>query len=118
LGTSAQPNFGAALTPNSSGVTLQSTKVSDVKPAVAISQPRPAYPDMANRLGIKGMVVLKVQVNNQGKPTKVAVISGHPVLAAAAQSAVMSGWRFSPATLGGNPVESESEIRINFKGSR
>jgi TonB family protein len=118
LGTSAQPNFGAALTPSSSGVTLESSRVSDVKPAVAIAQPKPAYPDMANRLGITGMVVLKVQVNAQGKPTKVAVISGHPVLAAAAQSAVMSGWRFSPATLGGNPVESESEIRINFKGSR
>ena len=118
LGTSAQPNFGAALAPSSSGVTLQTAKVSDVKPAVPIAQPKPVYPDMANRLGITGVVVLKVQVNAHGKPTKVSIISGHPMLAAAAQSAVLNGWRFSPATLGGNPVESESEVKINFRASR
>jgi general secretion pathway protein A len=118
LGSAMQPNFGAALQPSSTGVTLQTARTSSVKPAVAIAQPKPLYPEMANRLGITGIVVLRVQVDAKGKPTKATVISGHPMLAAAAQSAVLSGWRFTPATLGDKPVESESEVRINFKGSR
>jgi TonB family protein len=114
----AQPNLSSALGAASQPLAALPTKVSEVKPAVVTAQPKPVYPDMANRLAITGMVVLKVQVNAQGRPTKVDVISGHPVLAAAAKNTVLAGWRFSPASLSGKPVESETEVRINFRGSR
>ena len=93
-------------------------KPEQIKPAVVIAQPKPAYPEMATRIGVTGTVVLRVQVNAQGKPTKVDVVSGPPLLAGAAQNTVMSGWRFSPATIDGKKVESETEVRINFKGNR
>ena len=112
----AQPNLGSALA-TSSPVAL-ARRPEQVKPAVVITQTKPVYPEMAARLGLAGLVVLRVQVDAHGKPTRVDVISGQPVLAAAAKSAVASGWRFSPATLGGKPVESESEVRVNFRGSR
>jgi protein TonB len=111
-----QPNLGSALVA-SSPVAL-ARRPEQVKPAVVIAQPKPIYPDMAARLGVTGTVVLRVQVSAQGKPTKVDVISGPPMLAAAAQNTIMSGWRFSPATIDGKKVESETEVRINFKGSR
>jgi TonB family protein len=116
LGAMVQPNLGSALVA-SSPVAL-ARRPEQVKPAVVIAQPKPIYPDMAARLGVTGTVVLRVQVSAQGKPTKVDVISGPPMLAAAAQNTIMSGWRFSPATIDGKKVESETEVRINFKGSR
>ena len=117
LGAIAQSNLGSALAAVSQPVALV-RKTEDVKPAVVVAQSKPIYPEMAARLGVSGTVILRVQVNAQGKPTKVQVISGHPVLAAAAKSAVESGWRFSPATIDGKKVESETEVRINFRGSR
>jgi TonB family protein len=117
LGAIGQPNLGSALAAASQPVNL-ARKTEDVKPAVVVTQSKPIYPEMAARLGVSGTVILRVQVNAQGKPTKVDVVSGHPVLAAAAKSAVESGWRFSPATIDGKKVESETEVRINFRGSR
>jgi protein TonB len=117
LGAMAQPNLGSALVTSAQPVAL-ARKPEQVKPAVVIAQPKPAYPEMAARLGLAGTVVLRVQVSAQGKPTKVDVISGPPILAGAAQNTVMSGWRFSPATIDGKRVESETEVRINFKGTR
>jgi protein TonB len=117
LGMAVQPSLASALNPNLQAVALR-PRVSEVKPAVAISQPKPVYPEMANRLRLTGEVVLKVQVNAQGKPAKVEVISGHPLLATAARNTVLSGWRFTPASVNGNNVESETQVRINFRGSR
>lgn len=117
LGAVVQPNLGAALATTAQPVALSKPAVT-VKPPVVVSQNKPLYPEMAARQGLAGLVVLRVQVNAQGKPTKVDVISGHPVLAAAAKSAVESGWRFSPATIDGKKVESETEVRVNFRGTR
>jgi TonB family protein len=117
LGVQGQPNLGSALDPSATGVTLQTARP-DVKPAVAISQPKPVYPPMASSLRLEGTVVLRVQVDAHGKPTKVDIVSGHPMLAAAAKNTVLSSWRFTPAAVGNKNVASETEVRINFKGSR
>jgi TonB family protein len=73
---------------------------------------------MASSLRLEGTVVLRVQVDAHGKPTKVDIVSGHPMLAAAAKNTVLSSWRFTPAAVGNKNVASETEVRINFKGSR
>jgi len=71
------------------------------------------YPPEARERRIIGTVVLKVLVNKEGNVVKATVISGHPVFSASALDAVKE-WKFKPATLQGQPVETTTQIRLNF----
>lgn len=77
--------------------------------------PKPAYPMMAKRRGLEGIVMLAVEINAQGIPQTVAIkqSSGHRVLDDSALSAVRH-WRFSPAMRAGNAVAASIEIPIRF----
>jgi protein TonB len=47
----------------------------------------------------------------------VKVISGHPMLQAAAVEAVKQ-WVYKPTLLNGQPVETDTEIVLNFLGDK
>ena len=81
-----------------------------------LNNPRPAYPPIARRLGLEGLVVLRVQVSAGGAPEQVAVAqtSGAPMLDDAAQKAVQ-GWTFVPARRGDTPVAHVVEVPIRFQ---
>lgn len=81
-----------------------------------LNNPRPAYPPIARRLGLEGLVVLRVQVSAGGAPEQVAVAqtSGAPMLDDAAQKAVQ-GWTFVPARRGDTPVAHAVEVPIRFQ---
>lgn len=81
-----------------------------------LNNPRPAYPPIARRLGLEGLVVLRVQVSAGGVPEQVAVArtSGAPMLDDAAQKAVQ-GWTFVPARRGDTPVAHIVEVPIRFQ---
>jgi periplasmic protein TonB len=81
-----------------------------------LNNPRPAYPPMARRLGIEGLVVLRVQVSAKGTPDQVAVAqtSGTPVLDEAALRAVQ-GWSFVPARLGEKPIAHVVDVPVRFQ---
>ena len=67
------------------------------------------------RKGERGVVLLKVMVDAQGRPERVRVIqrSGSRALDRAAMEAVQQ-WRFQPAVSAGQPVAGEVEIPIEF----
>ncbi len=81
-----------------------------------LNNPRPAYPPMARRLGIEGLVVLRVQVSAKGTPDQVAVAqtSGTQVLDEAALRAVQ-GWSFVPARLGEKPIAHVVDVPVRFQ---
>jgi len=78
--------------------------------------PAPNYPREARERRIEGVVRLQVKVSNAGEPLSVQVkqTSGSESLDSAALAAVKK-WRFRPARLLGQEVESEVEIPIRFK---
>lgn len=73
----------------------------------------PAYPQIARVARIAGTVELLVLVGRDGTVLWVQVLSGSPLLAAAAKQAVEK-WRYRPATLDGQAVEVESRVTVTF----
>ena len=78
-----------------------------------VSQVAPAYPPDAKAQGISGAVVLRALIGADGSVRNLEVVSGPPVLAMAAIEAVQQ-WTYQPTLLNGNPVETKTEITVNF----
>ncbi len=81
-----------------------------------LNNPRPAYPPQARRMGLEGLVILRVQVSAQGLPEQVvlAQTSGIPLLDEAAQRAVQ-GWKFVPARRGDTPIAHVVDVPLRFQ---
>ena len=58
--------------------------------------PPPEYPELAQKMNIKGAVQVEASVRRDGTVKEVRVIGGHPLLADALAKAVM-GWQYAPA---------------------
>jgi TonB family protein len=74
----------------------------------------PVYPRPALETRIEGDVVLEATVAENGQVQNLVVISGHPLLAAAAVQAV-SKWQYHPFLLNGEPVRKQTRITVAFK---
>ena len=82
-----------------------------------LNNPRPAYPPVARRLGLEGVVVLRVQVSAKGTPEQVVIAqtSGASLLDDAALKAVQ-GWTFVPARRGETPIaHAVVDVPIRFR---
>jgi len=74
----------------------------------------PDYPPEALQKQIQGPVVLEVHASRDGVVQQVKLISGQPVLAAAAIAAVKQ-WKFKPRAIKGVPVEMQTRVTLNFR---
>ncbi len=74
---------------------------------------QPVYPPLARQARIQGTVELRAIVSKAGTIENLAVVSGHPMLVKAAVEAVRQ-WRYRPYLLNGDPIEVETDIRVNF----
>ncbi len=74
---------------------------------------QPVYPSEARNLHLQGAVVLDATINEQGLIEDLTVVSGHPLLIAAAKDAV-SQWRYAPFALNGQPIRKQTRITISF----
>ncbi len=83
--------------------------------AAYLNNPKPGYPAFARRMGMEGMVMLKVFVSRQGTALKIEVAhsSGYEILDKAAAEAVRN-WRFVPARQGDSPVEEWVQVPVAF----
>ncbi len=79
----------------------------------AISLPKPTYPSIAKQVHIQGSVNVQVLIDESGKVISAKTVSGHPLLAAAAQQAAMQA-RFSPTFLGDQAMKVSGVITYNF----
>ncbi|MGZ4822447.1 MAG: energy transducer TonB [Terriglobales bacterium] len=94
--------------------TQQRLKISSgVSQGYLLRQLRPAYPPMAISAHVQGAVVLSALISRTGEIENLQVLSGHPLLVAAAVEAVKH-WRYRPCLLNGDPVEVETQITVNF----
>ena len=79
----------------------------------AVSLPKPVYPPLAKTAGIQGVVSVQVLIDENGRVVSAKAIDGSPALRPEAQRAAMQA-RFSPTTLGGQPVKVSGVITYNF----
>lgn len=75
------------------------------------------YPPEAAQRHIEGTVKLRAVIGRDGRVMGLGVVSGPPSLVSAAINAARE-WRYIPALLNGQPVESETDIDIDFRLSR
>jgi len=73
----------------------------------------PVYPDVAMLKGIQGDVLLRVAIDDTGKPVLVVPVEGEPLLVAASVEA-LKDTRFRPYQLNGTPVNVETQLGFSF----
>jgi TonB family protein len=79
-----------------------------------IVQPQPAYPEIAKRAGLQGVVKLQVRVTKNGHIEVVKLLEGSPTLADSAICALKE-WRVSPAWMNGKKGDVISTLAFNFQ---
>ncbi len=79
-----------------------------------LAAPHPAYPDIAKRAHIQGVVILQVKVKTDGSIEVQKILQGEPVLADAAIDAVKR-WRANPAVINGTRIETISTVTFDFE---
>jgi TonB family protein len=85
----------------------------EVQQSNLIQKPVPAYPLAAKQARIQGLVRFNVIIGKDGHISHVTLISGHPLLASAAEAAVKQ-WVYRPTLLNGDPVEVATVIDVQF----
>ena len=88
-----------------------------IQAAVLIYRKDAEYPKIAKQTGARGTVTLNATIGADGNIKKVKVVSGHPMLTNAAVEAVKQ-WRYRPTLLNGQPVETDTQVLVNFVGDR
>ena len=74
------------------------------------------FPPQALRQHIQGKVLLRVLVDEQGKPLQVEVAhsSGYQLLDRSARDQVLASWLFQPAMAQGKPVKAWAQVPVQF----
>jgi len=74
----------------------------------ALNSPAPAYPEVARRMRLTGVVKVQVVIGPDGRIKDKTVIGGHPVLVSAVEE-TLKNWKYTPA--GG---ETTAQLEFNF----
>jgi protein TonB len=95
-------------------VTPQRVRVGgQVQAANLIKKVTPTYPPLAKQARISGQVRFTAIIGKDGTIQNLQLVSGHPLLVAAAQEAVKQ-WIYKPTLLNNEPVEVITQIDVNF----
>ena len=113
----APPTAPSAAAPAGTEGSSASKSGGQIQQAVLIYRKEAEYPKIAKQTGAKGMVTLNAKIGKDGLVKSVKVVSGHPMLVNAAAEAVRQ-WRYRPTLLNGQPVETDTQIFVNFIGER
>jgi protein TonB len=103
--------------PNGAAATPAAPSGGRAQEAQLLVSPKPILPVIARQQRISGAVNLEATVDATGKVKGVKVVSGHPVLSGAAVNAVLK-WRYRPATLNGQPVETTVAVKVIFNAEK
>jgi len=88
-------------------------KKSTLQAAVLVQRVSPVYPSAALQTQVQGEVLVNATVGKDGIPKNLKVIRGDQRLTGAALAAI-GQWRYRPAVLAGEPIETQIEITIDF----
>jgi TonB family protein len=86
---------------------------SALQAAVLVQRVSPVYPSAALQSQLQGQVLVNATIGKDGIPKNLTVIKGDQRLIAAALAAI-GQWHYRPATLAGEPIETQIEITIDF----
>ncbi len=87
-----------------------------VKPVALSGNRRPTYTALARRLGLEGLVVVTFLVDTNGRVVDPRIVQGPAQLGEIVLQTVR-GWRYRPATQGGNPVPYRMQVPVRFQES-
>jgi protein TonB len=87
-----------------------------VKPVALSGNRRPTYTARARRLGLEGLVVVAFLVDTNGRVVDPRIVQGPPELGEIVLQTVL-GWRYRPATQGGNPIPYRMKVPVRFQES-
>jgi TonB family protein len=85
----------------------------DVQSANIVHKVQPVYPVEAKQNHIQGVVRFTVIIGKDGMVKNVTLVSGDPLLADAAKTAVEQ-WVYKPTLLNGDPIEVVTTVDVNF----
>jgi protein TonB len=88
-----------------------------IEPPQKVRHVDPIYPELAQRAGVTGIVILECVIDRDGRVDRVVVLRGHPLLDGAAVGAVRQ-WRYRPTLLNGVPVEVVMTVTVRFAAAR
>jgi len=88
-------------------------RISNMLPGSLVHRVEPVYPAPARNARIQGPVVLEAVISKAGTIENLRLVSGHPLLVAAAIDAVRQ-WRYKPYILNEEAIEVEMQITVNF----
>jgi TonB family protein len=86
---------------------------SGVAAGLLVTKVNPEYPPDARAQNIQGLVILQVNIDDQGNVVQVEPISGDPALTQASVDAVRQ-WKYRPYLLHGTPIAVETTVQVNF----
>lgn len=89
----------------------------NVQQAKLLVKVQPVYPPEAKAQAIEGIVRLEATLGKDGTVENLQVLSGDPLLAAAALDAVRQ-WQYATTLLNGDPAEVVTQIDVNFTLSK
>lgn len=73
-----------------------------------LSNPVPAYPEVARRMHLTGTVKVQVVIGADGRIKEKNFIGGHPVLVSAVDD-TLKNWKYAPAS-----GETSTQLEFNF----
>jgi len=85
----------------------------NVAAANLVHRVEPAYPPLAKAARVEGSVVFQAIIGVDGNIRNLQLQQGHPLLVAAARSAIVQ-WLYRPTLLNGKPVEVVTTITVRF----
>jgi protein TonB len=88
-------------------------RMAHIEASQLIHKVQPAYPIIAKQTHVQGTVVFTAVISKAGTIENLQLVSGHPLLVAAAREAILQ-WRYKPTLLSGEPVEVMTNITVNF----
>jgi TonB family protein len=62
-----------------------------------LSNPTPAYPEIAKRLRLEGVVKVQVVIGTDGRIKETNVVGGHPLLVTSVEE-TLKNWKYAPAS--------------------
>jgi outer membrane biosynthesis protein TonB len=85
----------------------------NVSAANLITKVEPVYPPLALQARIQGTVKFNAVIGKDGHINNLTLVSGHPLLVTASQTAVQQ-WVYKPTLLNGQPTEVITTLDVNF----
>jgi TonB family protein len=108
-------DFGVAIPDGPPGPGHQVYQLTgDITAPVRTHAPRPVYSEEARRGQIQGVVILQTIIDTLGNVRDIRVLKGLPSGLTEAAVKAVSGWRFEPALLDGQPVPVHYMVTVSF----